>query len=108
MAKPTGKIRKITARYSRQLEQMGIRVDRMLLFASHATSRNGPHSDIDLVVVSADFRRIPRIRRLETLGRAAARILQPIEAYGLSPEEAESPQPGTLLDDILARAVPIS
>ncbi len=30
------------------------------------------------------------------------------EAYGLSPEEAESPQPGTLLDDILARAVPIS
>ena len=107
MAHATSKIRKIAARYTRQLETMGIHVGRMLLFGSGAASRRGPDSDVDLVVVSRDFRRVPRIQRLEMLGRAVARILEPVEAYGLSPEEADHSQPGSFMDEILSRAVAI-
>jgi len=107
MADKTNKIREIVARYTRQLETMGIHVERMLLFGSQSTGKQGPHSDIDLVVVSSDFRRISRIRRLELLGRAAARILEPIEAYGLSPEEADNPEPGSFMSEILSQAVAV-
>ncbi|OQX53514.1 MAG: hypothetical protein B5M48_03275, partial [Candidatus Omnitrophica bacterium 4484_213] len=49
-------------------------------------------SDIDLLIVSDSFKRKNLRRRLEILGIAAARIMQPIEAYGVTPHEIESPQ----------------
>ena len=63
-------------------------------------------SDIDLIVVSRDFRGKGLRRRLELLGVAAARALVPIQALGYTPREIEEPEPGGLLHSILRGATP--
>jgi len=66
---------------------MGIRSERILLFGSHALGAAREGSDIDLVVVSPDWSRYGDRERLEMLGVAAARILEPIQAKGVTPDE---------------------
>ena len=66
---------------------MGIRCDRILLFGSQAAGLAREGSDIDLFVVSPDWREYSERERLEMLGVAAVRILEPIQARGVTPEE---------------------
>ena len=61
----------------------------MFLYGSYARDAHCEGSDIDLIVVSSDFARLNLRQRLELLGTAAARILEPIQAYGLTPQEIE-------------------
>jgi hypothetical protein len=49
-------------------------------------------SDIDLVIVSPDFEGMNIRQRLELSGLVSVRILEPIQAYGLTPEEVEKHQ----------------
>ncbi len=74
-------------RFRAELEKMGIHCERILLFGSHVegTAREG--SDIDLFVVSPDWAHYSDRERFEILGIAAARILEPIQARGVTPEE---------------------
>jgi len=69
---------------------MGIGVERILLFGSYASGQAREDSDVDLVVISADWEGLCERERLEVLGVAAARILQPIQAQGFTPEELSS------------------
>lgn len=66
---------------------MGIRPERILLFGSQArgTAREGSH--IDLIVISEDWKGYNHRQRLELLGVAAARILEPVQAQGFTPGE---------------------
>jgi predicted nucleotidyltransferase len=82
-------LQEIVGRYRNQLEKLGIRISAIFLFGSWKTGTNREGSDIDLIVVSSDFSRMGLRKRLEILGVAAARILEPIEAYGVTPEEIE-------------------
>jgi len=66
---------------------MGIHAERVLLFGSQVQGTATEGSDIDLFVVSSDWARYNQRERLEMLGIAAARILEPIQARGLTPEE---------------------
>jgi predicted nucleotidyltransferase/tetratricopeptide (TPR) repeat protein len=74
-------------RFRAELEKMGIRCDRILLFGSQANGTAQEGSDIDLIVVSPDWARYNDRERFEILGIAAARILEPIQARGITPEE---------------------
>ena len=58
---------------------MGIRVEGVILFGSHARGEANEGSDIDLLIVSPDFEGLNTRARLERLGVAAARLWQPIE-----------------------------
>ena len=58
-----------------------------MLFGSHATGTAHEDSDIDLFVVSSDWAGYNQRERLEILGVAAGRILEPIEAIGVTPQE---------------------
>jgi predicted nucleotidyltransferase len=69
-------------RFRAELEKMGIRCDRILLFGSQANGTAQEGSDIDLIVVSPDWARYNDRERFEILGIAAARILEPIQARG--------------------------
>jgi predicted nucleotidyltransferase len=71
---------------------MGIRPTRVLLYGSRAmgTAREG--SDIDLIVISGDWEKYNQRQRLELLGVAAARILEPIQAQGFTPNEIKQKQ----------------
>lgn len=77
----------IIERFKGQLIAMGIRPERFILFGSQAHGDSTSESDIDLIVISKDFAAKDVRERLELLGVAAARILEPIEAFGITPEE---------------------
>jgi uncharacterized protein len=87
MAETTPDVKRIVKRYRLQLQKMGIRPTRVLLYGSQAmgTAREG--SDIDLIVISGDWQKYNQRQRLELLGIAAARILEPIQAQGFTPNE---------------------
>jgi len=73
------------------LESEGIRVEAAFLFGSRARGDAIAASDIDLVVVSEDFKRIKYIDRLELIYSLEWRhgIKPWIEVIPLAPEELE-------------------
>jgi hypothetical protein len=69
------------------VEAQGITVERALLFGSQARGDARKDSDFDLIVISPDFAAMPGWRRWEVLGKAAAKVMEPIESLAYSPEE---------------------
>jgi hypothetical protein len=84
---PRPEIAEIIARYCEQLRQLGVQVERVILFGSHAHGQAREGSDIDILIVSSDFEHQNTRQRLEILGIAAARLWQPIEALACTPDE---------------------
>lgn len=108
MAETTSHLEGILQRFRDELARAGIGVERLLLFGSHARSEAQAGSDIDLIVVSADWERFSFLERLEILGVAAARILEPIQAQGFTPREIELHETGTFWEAILeSQTVPV-
>jgi predicted nucleotidyltransferase len=90
MVEKTSTLTDLICRYQRKLEQENIRCERILLFGSHRWGTAYDGSDIDLIVVSPDWGKYSSRERLEIMGVAAARILEPIQAQGFTPEEIAS------------------
>lgn len=101
MGTPRPEIADIITRYCAQLETMGIRVEGVILYGSHARGEAKDSSDIDLLIVSPDFETLNAQDRLEQLGMAAARLWQPIGAIACTPDERGHVEPATLLEEIL-------
>lgn len=80
---------------------MGIAVERVILFGSYAKGLAREESDIDLIIVSRDFEGMNLRERLEILGIAAARIMQPIQSKGYTPDEIESKDKNQFLQEAL-------
>ena len=78
---------KAVAEFRKAIEKQGIKVNRLVLFGSFATGKHHKYSDIDLVVISRDFKGMDFWARVQILGRAVSEVLQPIEATALTPEE---------------------
>ncbi|MBI4822910.1 MAG: nucleotidyltransferase domain-containing protein [Nitrospirae bacterium] len=83
----------IIKQYILKLKELNVRVERVLLYGSYAKGQAKEDSDIDLIIVSRDFERMNIRERLEVLGIAGARIMQPIQAKGYTPQEMESKNP---------------
>ncbi len=99
---------RIIALYREELARLGIHVTAIFVYGSYARDTHHEGSDIDLIVVSGDFARFTLRERLELLGIAAARVLEPIQAYGLTPEEIELRLLTPFWTDILQHeAVPV-
>lgn len=90
MAKATPELKRVVKRYRLQLQKMGIHPTRVLLYGSQATGTAREGSDIDLIVISGDWEKYNHRQRLELLGIAAARILEPVQAQGFTPNEIKS------------------
>ncbi len=101
MAGPAPELEQIARRLREELGRMGVRVQRVLAFGSYARGEQREGSDIDLIVVSGDWRGRGRRERLEILGVAAARLLEPIQALGFTPEEIASGAVGKFWQTIL-------
>jgi predicted nucleotidyltransferase len=101
MVKTTPELKQIVKRYRSQLKKMGIRPTRVLLYGSQAmgTAREG--SDIDLIVISGDWEKYNHRQRLELLGIAAARILEPVQAQGFTPNEIKSKKVMPFWEDVM-------
>ncbi|MGH2522675.1 MAG: nucleotidyltransferase domain-containing protein [Anaerolineales bacterium] len=103
MRADTQELENIVRRFRRELEIIGIRPERILLFGSHARGQAREGSDIDLIVVSPDWARFNRRERLEMLGLAAVRIMESIQAHGFTPLEITSHQTGPFWEEIIQR-----
>lgn len=95
------KITEILERFKFALQAQGISVSRFILFGSCASSKATKESDIDVAVVSENFKDMNLLQRLELIGRALAKakIMEPVEALGYTEEEFESNGEGTFLGD---------
>ena len=101
MAKKRQQISMIIKAYLGQLKKLGITTQRVILYGSFARGDNKKESDIDLIIVSDDFEDMNLRERLEILGIAAARILEPIEALGYTSKEFEEAEKSSFLDEVL-------
>ena len=92
------------------LEKMGIRSSRIVLFGSHATGEEKTDSDIDVIIISDDFRGMSLFKRLELIGLALAKakIFEPVEALGYTEKEFNSKGEGTFIgDEVKAKGVKV-
>jgi uncharacterized protein len=101
VAQTKAHVRKVVGRFCQQLEQMGIRSERVWLFGSQANGTAREGSDIDLVIVSPAWEPYSERERLELLGVAAARILEPVQARGVTPEEIVAHRLSPFLEQVL-------
>ncbi|PIW87865.1 MAG: nucleotidyltransferase domain-containing protein [Nitrospirae bacterium CG_4_10_14_0_8_um_filter_41_23] len=100
MVKTEREIKAIIERYKEELKKLGIRPQRVILYGSYAGGHPQEDSDIDLIVISEDFKDMNLRERLEALGLAAGRVFEPIEAIGYTEEEVKDTK-GTFLEEIL-------
>ncbi len=90
-----------------KLKKLGINAEKIILYGSYAKGNPREESDIDLIVISKDFEKLNLRERLEILGLAAGRILEPIEALGYTKKEIESKGKESFVGEIL-NSMPIS
>lgn len=102
MAKTTPNVKKIVKKYRTQLLKMGIKPSRILLYGSQVTGKSSEGSDIDLIVISSNWEKYSQRKRLELLGIASARILEPVQAQGFTPSEIKSKQLTSFWEEIIS------
>lgn len=107
MHKTGPQIKEIVEEYKEALKALGVNAERVILYGSYALGTQRQDSDIDLAVISTDFAKMNLRERLEVLGIAAARIMQPIEARGYTPNEIETVLGPSFLQEILEAGVNI-
>lgn len=102
MYSPRPEIKKIIADFKKALAKQGIKTERLILFGSQARGTAGEYSDIDLVIISSDFKDLNFMQRCELLGRAIAEIMEPIEPLAYTPEEFDlQKQKASFLHEVL-------
>jgi predicted nucleotidyltransferase len=101
MVKTGQEIERIIKQYISKLKEMNIRVEHVMLYGSYAKGQAREDSDIDLIVVSREFEGMNIRERLEVLGIASARIMQPIQAKGYTPQEMEFKEKDSFLVEVL-------
>ena len=79
----------IVAGFHKALEARGIKLFKIILFGSYAEGCDHEGSDIDLLVISDDFRGRDYWERIDILSDAIYEIFAPIEATALTPDEWE-------------------
>ncbi len=77
-----------------------IQVDRAVLFGSYATNEAREDSDIDLAVISDDFRNMSAWERICLLAKVAVMVDSRLEVKGFSREAYEDPPQASMLKEI--------
>ncbi len=85
--------------YQEQLAQLGIRVQKLIMFGSYAQGTATPESDLDLAVLSDDFAGMDVWSKLSLLGRARLGLAKPMEIMGLTAAEFQAAASGTFIAD---------
>lgn len=90
------KIRKVVNQFIKTIEK-DIKVKEVILFGSYVKGNITPASDIDLIVVSPDFRRKDEMEAIQYLFRQAAKVNSLLEPIPATPEEIKKADPRDFL-----------
>ena len=101
MLKTRHEINEIIKKYKKSLTTLGINTEKVILYGSYAYDKAGEGSDIDLIVVSSDFEDKNIRERLELLGIASARIIEPVQAQGYTLGELQAKDRSSFVREIL-------
>ena len=80
-----------------------ITVDHLILYGSYAYGKPREDSDIDMAVVSEDFRKMSIWDKMSLLAGASVAVDSRIELMGFMPKDYSHPQRGSLLNEIKAK-----
>lgn len=75
--------------FKKKLEEKSIKVKKIVLYGSFATGKDTEISDIDLVVISDDFKEKSYWERIDLLSGAIYEVMKPIEVVAMTSEEWE-------------------
>ena len=89
MPKTTSELTDIVLLFINVLKSKGIIIEKVYLYGSSIKGTSRPDSDIDLILVSSTFSKMPFWKRWEIIGDALAELMEPIEVLAFSPEEFE-------------------
>jgi predicted nucleotidyltransferase len=103
MVKGQDQIGKVVKKVVDALKARKVRVDKLILYGSHAYGESGPDSDIDLAVVSRTFNKKGLLKRQELLGEAVFGLREPVEVIGYSYSEYERKSRSAFLSVILSQ-----
>jgi predicted nucleotidyltransferase len=102
MVKTRSQIATAVRRYAKELQRLGIPVERILLYGSYRTGAPGPDSDLDLAVFSEAFG-APDYREFSGILSEAKWNSEPmIEAIGFHPSVLEHVEPISFLHEIVS------
>jgi len=107
MAQTSQQIKRLVLQYIRNLEALGLSIQKVIVFGSQARGIFNKDSDIDIAVISKDFEKMGLWDRAKYLGRAARNIPYPIEALGFSPSQLKKVEQGTILDEITRSGIEV-
>lgn len=94
--------------YRKKLEEMGISVNRIILYGSRVEGQYDEDSDLDIVVVSDDFKNLDLWERSCILGRARVSIYHAMDIKGVTEDELKNARAGSFMhDEVLQKGVAV-
>lgn len=100
----TKTIKKILKKYKKSLKEK-IKVDELIVFGSRAWGRPRADSDIDVLVISEDFKKYPRHKWLDLVDKAAKDFEPEIQAWPLTPKQLDSADELTTIGQARTRGI---
>ena len=103
-------IRRAAKSFSFLLRNSGIKVSRLFLYGSYARGEPRDYSDIDIAIISPDFRGKSRMAIQETIAHSIvgrSGILAAFEPIGYSTEEFTKADSATFLGEIKSTGIPL-
>ncbi|MBA4417101.1 MAG: nucleotidyltransferase domain-containing protein [Syntrophus sp. (in: bacteria)] len=77
----------IISRFQKAVESKNVKINLLILYGSYARGTYHEGSDIDVVVISNDFKGKSYWERIDILSDAIYEVFEPIEAVAMTPEE---------------------
>lgn len=102
MVKTKRDLKKIIGAFILSLKK-DITVERVILFGSYAGKNANEHSDIDILVVSPDFKKKTYMENMQYLFRKAAKTNSLIEPLPATPDEINRCKEDVFLSRILKK-----
>ena len=107
MVKTKNQIEAVIKKFIREISK-DYHITQVILFGSYAYGHPKNESDIDLAVVSPDFRGKPEMEILQYLSRKAMKIDTSLEVLAFTPEDLVSPDPRSFSYHIKTQGVPLA
>lgn len=107
MVKTKNEIEKTIKKFVSEISK-DYRVTQVILFGSYAKGNPQPESDIDIAVVSPDFRDKPEMEILQYLSRKAMNFDTTFEVVAFVPEDLISPDPRSFSYQVKTYGIPLA